>query len=183
MLIILGKTVSGKDTIVNELVAKHGFKKLVAYTTRPIRKKEIPDVTYHYISEQEFLQKVQQGFFAEHKAYKTEEGIWYYGSAIRDYDKANEKCVIILTPSGLKDILKLKIEFFSIYVYANNTTIKHRLTKRGDKKEEAERRLRQDNLDFKGVEHIVDKIIYNNETDVLEDVISKIIKLIEKKNK
>lgn len=179
MLIVLGKTASGKDTIVNELVSKHGFKKLIIYTTRPIRINEIPDVTYHYISEQKFLDKVQKGFFAEYKTYKTVEGTWYYGSALQDYANADEKCVIILTPSGLKDILKLKIEFTSIYLYANNSTIKNRLVKRGDKKEESERRLKQDNLDFKGVEHIVDKIIYNNETDSLENVVSKIIELVE----
>lgn len=175
MLIVLGKTASGKDTIVNELVSKHGFKKVVTYTTRPMRKKEIPDVTYHYISEQEFLEKVQKGFFAEYKAYKTEEGIWYYGSAIQDYTNADEKCVIILTPSGLKDILKLKIEFSSIYVYANNLTIKERLVKRGDRKEEAERRLKQDNIDFKSVENMVDKIIYNNSNDSIDNVVNKLL--------
>lgn len=177
MLIIVGKTASGKDTIVNELVSKHGFKKVVTYTTRPMRKNEILNITYHYISEQDFLEKVRQDFFAEYKAYKTEEGIWYYGSALQDYTNADEKRVIILTPSGLKDILKLKVEFSSVYVYANQTTIKHRLAKRGDKREEAERRLKQDNSDFKGVEHIVDKIIYNNETDSLEDVVPKILKV------
>lgn len=177
MLIIVGKTASGKDTIVKELVSKHGFKKVVTYTTRPMRKKEIPEVTYHYITEQEFLEKVQKGFFAEYKAYKTEEGIWYYGSALQDYTNADEKRVIILTPSGLKDVLKLKIEFSSVYMYANQTTIKHRLAERGDRKEEADRRLKQDNIDFKGVEHIVDKIIYNNETDTLENVVAKILKV------
>lgn len=175
MLIVLGKTASGKDTIVKELVSKHGFKKVVTYTTRPMRKKEISDVTYHYIPEQEFLEKTQEGFFAEYKAYKTEEGIWYYGSAIQDYTNADEKCVIILTPNGLKDILKLKIEFSSIYVYANNSTIKERLAKRGDRKEEAERRLKQDNIDFKGVENMVDKIIYNNSNDSIDNVVNKLL--------
>lgn len=179
MLVILGKTASGKDTIVDELVNKYGYKKIIIYTTRPIRKGEIPDITYNYITEQDFLDKVRQGFFAEYKTYKTVEGTWYYGSALQDYANLNEKCVIILTPSGLKDILKLKIKFSSIYMYANNSTIKNRLAKRGDKKEEAERRLKQDNLDFKGIEHIVDKIIYNNETDTLENVVSKIITFVE----
>lgn len=179
MLIVLGKTASGKDTIVKELVSKHGFKKVVTYTTRPMRKKEISDVTYHYIPEQEFLEKTQEGFFAEYKAYKTEEGIWYYGSAIQDYTNADEKCVIILTPSGLKDILKLKIEFSSIYVYANNSTIKERLAKRGDKKEEADRRVKQDNIDFKGIENMVDKIIYNNSEKDINDVVQSILNYIE----
>ena len=38
MLIILGKTASGKNTIVNKLVKNYGFKQLVTYTTRPKRK-------------------------------------------------------------------------------------------------------------------------------------------------
>lgn len=123
---------------------------------------------------------MQQSFFAEYKAYKTEEGIWYYGSAIQDYANADEKCVIILTPSGLKDILKLKIEFSSIYVYANNSTIKNRLAIRGDKKEEADRRLQNDNHDFKGIENVVDRIVYNNEGTELNVVVNNVLKITEK---
>ena len=50
MLILIGKTASGKDTILNQLVKKHGYKKIVTYTSRPMRKGEKQDVTYHFIS-------------------------------------------------------------------------------------------------------------------------------------
>lgn len=40
MLILLGKTASGKDTVLNKLVREHGYKKIVTYTTRPKRKKK-----------------------------------------------------------------------------------------------------------------------------------------------
>lgn len=82
----------------------NGFNSVVTYTTRPIRKGEIPNVTYHYISEEDFLQKIESGFFAEWKKYITTEGIWYYGSAKEDYEKADENSVIILTPNGIRDI-------------------------------------------------------------------------------
>lgn len=60
-------------------------------------------------------------------------------------------------------------------MYANNLTIKERLVKRGDRKEEAERRLKQDNIDFKGVENMVDKIIYNNSNDSIDNVVNKLL--------
>lgn len=51
--------------------------------------------------------------------------------------------------------------------------------KRGDKKEEADRRLRQDYEDFKGVENLAHRIVYNNENDKLCDVVNKIRKYLE----
>ena len=51
LLVLMGKSCSGKDTIANELVNKHGYESLVSYTTRPMRDGEIQDQTYHFISE------------------------------------------------------------------------------------------------------------------------------------
>lgn len=62
MLILMGRTASGKTLVRDKLVKNHGFNSVVTYTTRPMRKDEIPDVTYHYISEEDFLQKVESGF-------------------------------------------------------------------------------------------------------------------------
>ena len=63
MVIILGKTCSGKDTIVNKLIDSHGFKKIVTSTTRPMRKGEKQDITYHFLSEEDFKQKINEGYF------------------------------------------------------------------------------------------------------------------------
>lgn len=176
MICIIGKTTSGKDTIVNELVSKYGYKKCITYTTRPMRKDEKQDVTYHFVSEDDFKQKIENGFFAEWKIYKTEFGVWYYGTAIEDLEKSNNNTVIILTPDGYRDVInKLSIKPKSIYVYANNSTIKDRLTKRGDNKNEAQRRLLHDNEDFKGIENEVDKIFYNNNGTNIDELVKNII--------
>ena len=90
ILILIGKTASGKDKTVSELVSKHGFKKVITYTTRPMRKGEEQDITYHYILEEEFKQKIEDGFFAEWKSYNTEFGTWYYGSACGFYLNGND---------------------------------------------------------------------------------------------
>lgn len=179
ILILIGKTASGKDKTVSELVPKHGFKKVITYTTRPMRKGEEQDITYHYISEEEFKQKIEDGFFAEWKSYDTEFGTWYYGSALEDLEKADDKSVIILTPEGYRDVVeKLSNKPAAIYIYANNATLKKRLLKRGDDKNEAQRRLEHDNEDFKGIENEVDRIVYNNDGTNINEVVSKILEFV-----
>ena len=184
MLVILGKTSSGKDKTVNELISKHGFKKIINYTTRPMRPNEKQDVTYHFVSEEDFHKKVEDDFFAEWKSYDTEFGTWYYGTALEDLNNADDNAVIILTPDGYRDIIKkLSNKPKSVYIYANNSTIKERLVSRGDNKDEAQRRLEHDNIDFKGIENEVDKIFYNNKGTNIDDVINNILNWLEKENK
>ena len=176
MVIILGKTCSGKDTIVNKLIDSHGFKKIVTSTTRPMRSGEKQDITYHFITEEEFKNKIEENFFAEYKTYNTEFGVWYYGTALDDLENADDKSVIILTPDGYRDVInKLTRRPISIYLYANNQTIKKRLIKRGDDPKEAERRVSHDNDDFKGIENEVDKIVYNNDGTDINNVMQKIL--------
>jgi guanylate kinase len=178
ILIISGKTASGKTAVVNELV-KMGYEQIVTYTTRPPRKGEKDGITYNYISEDEFLKKVAEGFFAEYKSYDTVDGTWYYGSAIEDY--TGDK-VVILTPSG-HDVIKqmMSNKAFGIYLFANNKTLVNRLVNRKDKKAEAERRLKSDELDFKGFENRVDKIVYNNSGSDICSVALKIDALVKEK--
>ena len=188
MIVLLGKTCSGKDTILNKLVKDYGYFKLTTYTTRPMRKGEIQDKTYHFVSEEEFLDKLNSEFFLEHKKYETAEGEWYYGSAKEDYENGDNNSVIILTPSGFEALKvyiarqKVDIDIVSIYIYANNKTISNRLKKRGDKKEEADRRIKADSVDFKNVVDIVDKIFYDNETNDLDEVVKKVHEYIRYRN-
>lgn len=181
MIIIIGKTASGKDTILNELI-KHGYHKMVVYTSRPMRTGEVQGKTYHFISEDKFLDMIRKGLFLEYKSYKTIDGTWYYGSLIEDYENSDNNTVAIMNPYGYKELLeKTNIPHKAIYIYTNNPTIKERLAKRGDKKEEADRRLKQDNKDFKGIENMVDKIIYNNSNDKIENIVSKILTYLRHK--
>ena len=54
--------------------------------------------------------------------------------------------------------------------------IKNRLLKRGDNKDEADRRMKVDNVDFRGVEMLANRIIYNNEGKELSDVVNEVLK-------
>ena len=180
MIVISGKTCSGKDKVVSYLIDKFNFKRIITYTTRPMRDNEKQNVTYHYITEKDFKQKINEDFFAEYKTYDTEFGTWYYGTALEDLRKTDDKSVIILTPQGYRDV-KDKLpekDITCIYLYANNTTLKKRLKKRGDDIKEADRRLEHDAEDFKGFENEVDRIVYNNDEEKIENVINKILYIV-----
>ena len=169
--------------MVKKLVKK-GYSRIVRYTTRPKRKNEKQDITYHFITKEEFKQKIDEGFFAEYQSYNTEFGIWYYGTSFEDLKNANNKSVIILEPQSYRDIKnELPENITCIYIYANNSTIKKRLEHRGDNPNEVIRRMESDNEDFKGFENEVDRIVYNNDGDNIDDVVSKILKYLEEVKK
>ena len=183
MLILMGKTASGKNLVRDQLVEKCNFSPIITYTTRPMRKGEKQDVTYHFISTDEFLGKINNGFFAEWKDYVTNDGIWYYGTALEDCVNATDNDVIILTPQGYRDI-KEKLpdkNLACIYLYENIDTMRKRLSKRGDDTKEVERRIKSDLEDFKNFESEADKIVYNNDGTDIEEVIKKILDFVEDK--
>lgn len=179
-IVVAGKTCSGKSTIVNKLVSIYGFSRIITYTNRPKRKGEKDNIDYHFISTEDFEQKIKKGFFAEWKSYETEFGTWYYGTALEDLENAEDNTLVILTPDGCRDVEKIfGNDVKCIYIYANNQTIKERLIARGDNELEANRRLAHDNADFKSFEYEADIIIYNNSDTGINKVVKRILEFME----
>ncbi len=179
MLALIGKAASGKDTIKNILEKTYGFSSVVTYTTRPMRKNEVPDVTYHFISEDEFLAKLNDDFFAEYEKYFVNGETWYYGSAKEDLKKADDKTVIILTPNGVKSVKRENINIVTIYLYSNLSTIKTRLYARNDKNDTMDERIKRDFQAFEDA--VADRIVYNNVGDDIQTVAKKVYDEYERK--
>lgn len=180
ILVICGKTASGKNLVRDILVEKYNYNPIITYTSRPPRKGEKQDITYHFISTDEFIEKINNGFFAEWKDYVTNDGIWYYGTALEDCVNATDNDVIILTPDGVRDLKKNGVNAIAIYLYSNLNTIKHRLKFRGDDLKEVERRISSDIKDFKDAEMLADRIIYNNLNDNIDNVVENVLCWYEK---
>ena len=77
---IMGKSATGKDTIYKRLLqnSELGLKKIVSYTTRPIREGEEEGVEYHFTDVQTLKLLEEQGKVIECRSYDTIYGIWYY---------------------------------------------------------------------------------------------------------
>lgn len=162
MIVLTGKTSTGKDSILKELVRICGMKPIISHTTRPMRTGETNGVEYHFISKEEFLKKKEDGFFAETTSYNVvNNDTWYYGVA--RYNLAEENSVIILNPDGLKYLKKQPdLDLTVFYIKSSEDVIRERLIKRGDNPLEAERRLAADNEDFKDIENYYNYAIENN---------------------
>ena len=80
IICLMGKSAAGKDTIFKKLLADHelGLKKIVPYTTRPIRKGEENGVEYYFTDENTFRRLQDAGKVIEERAYQTRHGLWRY---------------------------------------------------------------------------------------------------------
>lgn len=172
MLILTGKSTTGKDSISDELI-KLGYKKLVTYSTRNKRDSDIEGITYNFISISDFLERFSKDFFLEFRYYNTENGICFYGSSKDSYKKADDKTFCILTPSGLRKLKENNIPFISFLINISDKEILKRQVLRNDEPLEAERRFKADKIDFEHCEELIDYTI-NNENRNVSDVAKEI---------
>lgn len=79
----MGKSASGKDTIYNRLLQMPGLKlkKVIPYTTRPMRQGEIDGETYFFCGEDAVAQMEKEHRIIELRAYDTVHGVWKYFTA------------------------------------------------------------------------------------------------------
>jgi len=80
IICIMGKSATGKDTVYKKLLADESLalKKIVTYTTRPIREGEKSGEEYFFIGEEDVKRLSEEGKIVELRAYETVHGIWKY---------------------------------------------------------------------------------------------------------
>lgn len=76
----MGKSATGKDTIYQKLLteSKIELKRIIPYTTRPIREGEVEGREYHFCTEEDVQRLDAEGRIVELRAYNTVYGIWKY---------------------------------------------------------------------------------------------------------
>ena len=172
IILLVGKTAAGKDTIQRELI-NMGMNAVISYTTRPPRQEEVDGEAYHFITEEEFLEKEEQGFFAETVSYNVSgDRTWYYGSAVEDL---TDDKVMIANPHGLRQLRKIKsLNPIAFYIMADEESIWNRLRQRGDDSSEARRRLNADDIDFMGIDKDID-FAFRNDIGLKPETLAEMI--------
>ena len=152
--ILCGKSASGKDTLLNELVKSGEFESLISTTSRPMRDGETDGKEYHFVSREEFEKRLAEGKFIEHRSYNTLVGgnpdTWYYGMEKRDLDP-NKNYLVILDLEGAKAFQQVygKDNTLAVFVEAPDAIRTDRAMSRGSFDEsEWKRRLADDNIKF-----------------------------------
>ncbi|MBR3811319.1 MAG: guanylate kinase [Agathobacter sp.] len=75
---VMGKSATGKDTIYAKLLDKLDLKRIIPYTTRPIRDGESSGREYHFCTEEDVARLGAEGRIVELRTYQTVYGPWKY---------------------------------------------------------------------------------------------------------
>ena len=138
IIVISAPSGAGKTTLCNELQRrKPHIKFSVSCTTRPKRKHEVDGVNYHFLSDQEFTEKVQNNEFVE---YENVHG-YYYGTLRKTLENALAQQEMVLFDVDVNGAMTIKSNYSentcTIFILPPSLDdLKKRLIQRGSETEE-----------------------------------------------
>ena len=177
LIVISAPSGCGKGSIINGVLEKNKNIWLsVSTTSRKIRENYIPGVTYNFVTEEEFKQKINEGFFLEYTNYAGN----YYGTprgTIKEKLDQGIDVILEIEIEGAANIKKLVPE--AIFIFILPPSLKDmvkRLKKRGtDSKEKI---LERFHTAYKEINEVT-KYNYVVINDILEDAINKVDAIIK----
>lgn len=120
IILLVGESAAGKDTILNDIIKLTNWHRAVSYTTRPPRVSETDGKDYHFLtSNEQHFELKDKGLLYEETSYETNMGTWYYGLGVDSFvdDKHN---ITIVNPHGLEQLMRseLKDRLITFYITA-----------------------------------------------------------------
>lgn len=128
VILLVGRTNSGKSSLIKKLCERTGLKQLISYTTRPRRNSQ--DNDHVFVSTEDYLQAKENGEIIA----KTEiAGNYYYATKEQLYNAD----LYTIDPVGLEYLLSAdlpNIRFVVVYISCPDEERRLRAEKRGDDK-------------------------------------------------
>lgn len=150
-LIICGKSASGKNFLLNEMVNTKKMKAGIKTTTRPPRLNEENGIDYNFLSKEEFDDQnliVKESFYVEPK--DSDPTYYHYGYSEKEFESSQ---VFIMTPGEIEMLPEsIRKECFVVYLDIPHDIRESRLISRDDNNDSIRRRMRGDDKDFKDFE-------------------------------
>lgn len=180
MLVILsGVSGAGKDTIKKELIKRmDNVVSLPSYTSRNPRPGEEEGVQYHFITKQEFEEKIKNNEFYEYDLHHEN----YYGTSKKLMNEKISSGKIIVKDievNGTENLIKtLKNEtkLVTIFLRVEREELRRRLIQRGDNLTEDQIELRLGRLEYEETKiHLYDYMIKNDDFEKTVQLIMTII--------
>lgn len=177
LYLILGKSASGKTTILNKLMQDKDFAskvvELKSHTTRPIRPNEENGREYIFDTREQFNDYFRRDDILEYAVYYTYKGTWVYYTLKSDLvDDAN--MIKIINPVGFCQIRQSVKDIKSVYIDVSDEERLRRLVVRGDDETEVRDRFERDEEDFKYIK--TDYVINGEKSE--DEIINEIKNII-----
>lgn len=182
MLVILsGVAGSGKDTIKKELIkTMDKVETMPSYTDRPMREGDIPGLTYHFVTTEEFENLINNDELYEYSVHHNH----YYGTSKKILNEkiSNGKIIVkdieVNGTEKLVELLKNDLKIITIFLRVTKEELRNRLENRVDQPDLKEIELRLNRFDYEESKiGLYDYVIKN---DDLEKTLSVVRAIIEK---
>ena len=165
----------GKGTMLEEILKDKSFALSVSATTRAPREGEKDGVNYHFLTREDFEQRIADGKFIEHAEYCQN----LYGTLVSEVDGRLEQglnVILEIEPQGAMKIREKRPDaVFILVVPPSINELRRRLKKRGTETDEViEERVSKATWEVSQAEKY-DYVIVN---DALEDAISDFFTVI-----
>lgn len=177
VFIISAPSGSGKSTLVGRLLEKvPGLMFSLSYTTRPPRGQEREGEHYHYVSREEFEERIRRGEFLEYAEVFGN----YYGthrSALERAEAEGRDLVLDIDVQGARQLKSRIPDAVSIFILAPSRQIlEQRLRSRSEDPEDViQLRLREAAAEIRNWQ-AYDYIIVNREVESSVDTLAAIVK-------
>ena len=177
LLVVSGFSGAGKGTLVQKLIKEYdNYALSVSMTTRDPRPGEIDGVHYHFVTDQEFEEKIASGGMIEYAGYCRH----YYGTP-RDYVEQNlaqgKDVILEIEIQGAQKVREQYADAILLFVMPPSAReLYNRLAGRGTETEDVIReRMQRATQESEGID-IYDYIVVN---DNLDDCIRDINTIVE----
>ncbi|MCR5160311.1 MAG: guanylate kinase [Lachnospiraceae bacterium] len=183
---VMGRSASGKDTIYKKLLETFPqLKRLVTYTTRPMREGEQEGEEYHFTTEQALEECREAGRLIEQRVYQTVAGPWTYAT-VDDGSFRPEGADSLIGIGTLESWNRLREYYgddvlFPIYIETDPGTLLERALRRERKQAKPRytelcRRFLADESDFSEEKIRAAGIVRRYRNEVLEACLAEIVK-------
>lgn len=183
LFVILGKSCSGKTTILNEVLSKLEIPVLLSSTTRPPRENEVNGREYNFVTMSDFDTDYKNEDILEYDVFRIDSirQSWVYYTKKSDLLLPQTSQIKVVSPTGLAQLMsnkELRDNIVSIYIESSDKLRQKRYLTRSISPDNMNDRFARDEKAFQHL--FTDYIILNDENTSIHEASNQLIDIIEK---